>query len=81
MARAKPVPVQIRHTLLDAECLISRVAVNTESIQYEFMTVVISSVKIEGGKNKMASPCFSGMRGHSYYVVNHDFKVDLNLFS
>ena len=59
MARAKPVPVQIRHTLLDAECLSSRVAVNTESIQYEFMTVVISSVKMEGGKNNMASHCFS----------------------
>ena len=59
MARAKPVPVQIRHTLLDAECLSSRVAVNTESIQYEFMTQVISSVKMEGGKNKIASHCFS----------------------
>ena len=45
MARAKPVPVQIRHTLLDAECLSARVAVNTETIQYEFMTVVPSSVK------------------------------------
>ena len=52
MARAKAVPVQIRHTLLDAECLSARV--NTESIQYEFMTVVISSMKMEGGKNKMA---------------------------
>ena len=81
MARAKPGPVQIRHTLLDAECLSSRVAVNTESIQYEFMTVVISSVKMEGGNNKMTSHCFSGMQGYSYYVVNHDFKVDLNLFS
>ena len=81
MARAKPVPVQIRYTLLDAECLSSRVAVNTESIQYEFMTVVISSMKMEGGKNKMTSYCFSGMQGYSYYVVNHDFKVDLNLFS
>ena len=59
MARAKPVPVQIRHTLLDAVCLSSRVAVNTESIQYEFMTQVISSVKMEGGKNKIASHCFS----------------------
>ena len=44
MARAIPGPVQIRHTLLDAECLSSIVAVNTESIQYEFMTVVISSM-------------------------------------
>ena len=43
MARAKPVPVQIRHTLLDAEGLSSRV--KTESIQYEFMTVVISSLR------------------------------------
>ena len=51
MARAKPGLVQIRLTLLDAECLSSRV--NTESIQYEFMMVVISSVKMEGGKNKM----------------------------
>ena len=61
MARAKLVPVQIRHTLLDAECLSSRVAVNTESIQYEFMTVVISSVKKLVGKNKinMTSHCFS----------------------
>ena len=59
MARAKPVPVQIRHTLLDAECLSPRVAVNTESIQYEFMTQVIPSMKMEGGKNKMASHCFS----------------------
>ena len=45
MARAKQVPVQIRHTLLDAEGLTSRVAVNRESIQYEFMTQVVSSVK------------------------------------
>ena len=81
MAIAKPGQVQIRQTLLDAECLSSRVTVNTESILYEFMTVVISSVKMEGGKNKMASHCFSGMQGYSYYVVNHDFKVDLNLFS
>ena len=43
MARAKLVPVQIRHTLLDAEGLNARV--NTESIQYEFMTVVISSLR------------------------------------
>ena len=57
MARAKAVPVQIRHTLLDAECLSSRV--NTESIQYEFMMQEISFVKMEGGKNKMATHCFS----------------------
>ena len=43
MARAKPVPVQIRHTLLDAEGLSARV--NTESIQYEFMMVIISSLR------------------------------------
>jgi hypothetical protein len=55
MARAKLMPVQIRHTLLDAEGLSSRVAVNTESIKYEFITVEISSVKMEVGKNKMAS--------------------------
>ena len=59
MARANAVPVQIRHTLLDAECLSLRVDVNTKSIKYEFMTVVISSVKREGGKNKMASHYFS----------------------
>ena len=59
MARAIPGPVQIRHTLLDAECLSSIVAVNTESIQYEFMTVVISSMKTEVGKNNMTSYCFS----------------------
>ena len=43
MARAIPGPVQIRLTPLDAEGLSSRV--NTESIQYEFMTVVISSLR------------------------------------
>jgi hypothetical protein len=37
MARAKPVPVEIRHTLLDAEGLRIRVTVNTESILYELM--------------------------------------------
>ena len=51
MARAKAVPVQIRHTLLDAECLSARV--NTETIQYEFMMQVLSSMKMEGGKDKM----------------------------
>ena len=51
MARAKLGPVQIRHTLLGAVGLNSRVAVNKESIQYEFMTVVISSIKEEVGKN------------------------------
>ena len=51
MARAKPGTVQIRLTLLDAVGLSSRV--KTESIQYEFMTVVISYVKMEGGKNIM----------------------------
>ena len=45
MARAKPGQVQISHTLLDAEGLSSRVAVNKESIQYIFMTRVISSMK------------------------------------
>ena len=49
MARAKAVPVQIRHTLLDAKCLSSRV--NSESIQYKFMMQEISSVKEEVGKN------------------------------
>jgi hypothetical protein len=43
MARAKSGLVQIRLTLLDAEGLSSRV--KTESIQYEIMTVVISSMR------------------------------------
>ena len=43
MARAKPGPVQMRLTLFDAEFLSSRV--KTESIQYEIMTVVISSMR------------------------------------
>ena len=42
MARAKLGLVQIRLTLQDAEVLSSRV--KTESIQYEIMTVVISSM-------------------------------------
>ena len=42
MARAELEPVQIRLTLLDAVVLSSRV--KTESIQYEIMTVVISSL-------------------------------------
>ena len=42
MARAKSGRVQIRLTLQDAEVLSSRV--KTVSIQYEFMTVVISSM-------------------------------------
>ena len=44
MARAKPGTVQIRLTLLDAVGLSSRV--KTESIQYEFMTVIISSLRM-----------------------------------
>jgi hypothetical protein len=44
MTRAKLGPVQIRLILLDAEGLSSRV--RTESIQYEFMTVVISSLRM-----------------------------------
>ena len=43
MARAKTGLVQIRLTLLDAEGLSSRV--KTESIQYEIMMVVISSLR------------------------------------
>ena len=42
MARAKSGLVQIRLTLQDAEGLSPRV--KTESIQYEIMTVVISSL-------------------------------------
>ena len=49
MARAILGPVQIRLTLLDAEGLSSRV--RTESIQYEIMMVVLSSVKMEVDKN------------------------------
>ena len=43
MARAILGPVQIRLTPLDAEVLSSRV--KTESIQYEFMIVIISSLR------------------------------------
>ena len=43
MARAKSGLVHIRLTLLDTVVLSSRV--KTESIQYEFMTVVISSLR------------------------------------
>jgi hypothetical protein len=44
MARAKSGLVQIRLTLQDAEGLSSRV--KTESIQYEIMTVVTSSLRM-----------------------------------
>jgi hypothetical protein len=44
MARAKLGPVQIRHTLFDAEGLSARV--KTESIQYELMMVLISSLRM-----------------------------------
>ena len=44
MARAKPGQVQIILTLLDAEGLSSRV--KTESIQYEIMMVIISSMRM-----------------------------------
>ena len=44
MTQAKPGQVQIRLTQLDAEDLSARV--KTESIQYEFMTVVISSLRM-----------------------------------
>ena len=43
MTQAKPGQVQIRLILQDAEGLSSRV--KTESIQYEFMMVVISSLR------------------------------------
>ena len=45
MARVKWGQVQIIPTLPGAEVLSSRVNPNIESIQYEFMTRVISSVK------------------------------------
>ena len=44
MARAKSGLVQIRLTLQDAEVLSSRM--KTESIQYEIMTIVISSLRM-----------------------------------
>ena len=71
MARAKSGPVQIRLTLLDTVVFSSRV--KTESIQYEFMTVVISSMRtlVRTKWHEIVSP---GMWGYSYYVVNHDFK-------
>jgi hypothetical protein len=80
MARAKPVPVQIRHSLLDAECLSSNMAVKTKSIHYEFMMVVISSLR-KLARTKWHHIVSPDMQGYSYYVVHHDFKVDLNLFS
>ena len=43
MTQAKPGQVQIRLILQDAEGLSSRV--KTESIQYEFMMVVMSSLR------------------------------------
>ena len=72
MARAKPGQVQIRLTLQDAEGLSSRV--KTESIQYEFMMVIISSMRtlVRTKRHEIVSP---DMRVYSYYVVNHDFKV------
>ena len=72
MARAKPGQVQIRLTLQDAEVLSIRV--KTESIQYEIMMVVISSMRtlVRTKRHEIVSP---GMQGYSYYVVNHDFKV------
>ena len=51
MSRAKPGQVQIRYTLLDAEGLSSRVAVNKESIKYVFMTSVVSFVIKLDSKN------------------------------
>ena len=50
MARAKPGPVQIRHTLLGAEGLSLRENPNKESFQYKFMKRVISSMKMEVSK-------------------------------
>ena len=44
MTQAKPGQVQIRLTLQDAEVLSLRV--KTESIQYEFIMVVMSSLRM-----------------------------------
>ena len=46
----------------------------TESIQYEFMTVVLSSLRMLA-RTKLHEIVSPGMQGYSYYVVNHDFKV------
>ena len=62
-------------TLLDAEGLSARV--NTETIQYEFMTQVILSLR-KLARTKWHQIVSPDMQGYSYYVVNHDFKVDLN---
>ena len=51
MARAKLRHVQIRNTLLDAECLSSRV--NTESIQYEVMINYIIAVTLHTRRNSV----------------------------
>ena len=51
MARAKLGPIQIRSTMLDAEGMSPRVAVIRESIQNKLMMVVISSLRMEVGKN------------------------------
>jgi hypothetical protein len=82
MSRAKPGQVQIRYTLLEVEGLSSRLAVNKESIQYEFMTRVIPCMK------KMARIRTNDIRlfllackGYSYNVVNRDFNIVLNLFT
>ena len=50
MARDKPGQVQIRPTLLDAERLSPGVTMIRESIKNKFMTIVISSVRMEVGK-------------------------------
>jgi hypothetical protein len=49
MARAKLGQVQIRLTMLDVVGLNPRVAVIRESIQYEFMMQLKSSVKMKVG--------------------------------
>ena len=72
MTQAKPGRVQIRLTLQDAEVLSSRVKI--ESIQYEIMTVVISSMRTLV-TTKLPYIVSHDMRGYSYNVVNHDFKV------
>ena len=72
MARAKSGLVQIRLTLIDTVVLSS--SVKTESIQYEIMTVVISSMRTLV-TTKLPYIVSHDMRGYSYNVVNHDFKV------
>ena len=81
MVRDIPGPVQIRPTLLGAKGLSSRLAVNKDSMQYKFMTRVISSVKKLARTQTNEIILFLWIHEiYIYYLVNHDFKAVLNLF-